>query len=804
RSFRSGDYKGTQTGTSYDPGPLNSSMTYYWRIDATNSSGTTTGDVWSFTVRQPLEAAYDPTPADGAAYVENNLLEWNPASAAVKHDVYFGTAFDDVNDASPAGPLNVLVSQGQTDTTYDAGVLDIGQTYYWRVDEVSGPPDFTVFKGAVWTFSSTFFPIAVVSEVDNGFEDYGNDPSRGDKIIFDDWSDGFDDADNGAQIGYPNSPDTNFLEMGIVHGGKHSLPYSYNGFSLATREYDVAEDWTQGEPTVFSLWFRGYPPSVGSFTENTNGMVTMTGSGVDIWNVADEFHFAYKTLSGPGSIVARVNRVQNTNGWAKAGVMIRETLDPGSRHAFACVTPANGVAFQGRLRTDDTSFNTNEGGIAAPHWVKLERGPTGIFTVYHSPDNGSWEPVQDAAPQNIPMHTNVYVGLALTAHNADATCEAVFSDVTTTGAVSPWWWHGDVGILSNDPEPMSMAITDTTGASAIVYHPDAAATQRQGWTRWQIDLKQFADLGVNLAAVSSYSIGIGNPIRLASRGDVGLFDIGSSGGSGTLLLDDLVLKRGAGSKDLTLEGSVWKLLDGKPIGNATVNVEGFVPGISNQSGFYWLGMGGVNPNVDYVITVSAAGFIDDHPDVLVDSLSIKRNFVLKPDVPALPGLPRLPLYRFRSSESSQYFYTLDKYTSEFDKHSELANIPREMDALLSDPGEWIYEGIAFYTENSQSELVTTDVAVPVYRFKKDGSDIPAYARDIGELTNGGPWLPWSDPDEAFYVFPVVLVNGRLEPVEGTPASAKPVRRYWDEDRQCYYFSFTDIWSGDIIWYAFEP
>ncbi len=45
----SGESKGNQSGTTYDPGTLNASTTYYWRIDEVNSSGTTTGDVWSFT-----------------------------------------------------------------------------------------------------------------------------------------------------------------------------------------------------------------------------------------------------------------------------------------------------------------------------------------------------------------------------------------------------------------------------------------------------------------------------------------------------------------------------------------------------------------------------------------------------------------------------------------------------------------------------------------------------------------------------------------------------------------------------------
>jgi len=74
---------------------------------------------------------------------------------------------------------------------------------------------------------------------------------------------------------------------------------------------------------------------------------------VDIWDNSDQFHFAYKELSGAGTIIAKVESVENTHEWAKAGVMIRDTLDADSRHAMMVVTPAQGVSFQRRsLRRD--------------------------------------------------------------------------------------------------------------------------------------------------------------------------------------------------------------------------------------------------------------------------------------------------------------------------------------------------------------------------------------------------------------------------------------------------------------------
>jgi hypothetical protein len=192
------------------------------------------------------------------------------------------------------------------------------------------------------------------------------------------------------------------------------------------------------------LWFRGYPASVGSFVEGPAGTYTLTGSGVDIWDESDQFHYAYKTLTGPGSIVAKVESISNTNAWAKAGVMIRETLDPGSRHAMMIVSASSGISFQRRFDTDGASSDTTTGGIAAPYWVKIERDLAGNFTAYSSTNGTTWQ-IQ-GQPEPFQMASNAYIGLVVTAHNAAATCQAKFSNVTITGNAGSLWANQDVGI----------------------------------------------------------------------------------------------------------------------------------------------------------------------------------------------------------------------------------------------------------------------------------------------------------------------------------------------------------------------
>jgi hypothetical protein len=107
--------------------------------------------------------AFAPTPFDPETNVgTNEILTWYPGMWAATHDVYFGTDYNDVNDATTSTPLGVLLSQGQTDPNYDPhvsdlpyGVFEPDTTYYWRVDEVNVSHPNTPWKGDIWRFTST-------------------------------------------------------------------------------------------------------------------------------------------------------------------------------------------------------------------------------------------------------------------------------------------------------------------------------------------------------------------------------------------------------------------------------------------------------------------------------------------------------------------------------------------------------------------------------------------------------------------------------------------------------------------------
>jgi len=481
-----------------------------------------------------------PTPRSGSVDVmQTTVLSWGPGDYATSHEIYLGTDEEAVRNATRTSP-EYKGTKALGNESYDPGKMNWDTTYYWRVDEINPANADSPWIGNLWRFTTADFLII------DDFEGYD---ARENQIWYS-WHDGlgygtpgvppyFGGNGTGAAVG--DETTASFTEETIVHGGSQSMPLAYDNnkqgyskFSEAELTLTASRDWTEGDVTILTLWFRGSPGSVGSFIEAPAGTYTMTASGADIWAVngveADEFHFAYKMLSGAGSIIARVNSVENTHVWVKAGVMIRESLNPDSAHALACITPANGVALQYRPGTGGTSGSYNQTGITAPHWVKLERSISGLFTISHSANGTTWSPVTGAAAQNIPMGSNVYIGLALTSHDAALTCQAVFSNVTTTGNVTGQWAHQDIGILSNDPEPLYVAVSGSTGNSAVVVHDDPAASQINTWTEWNIPLPAFADQGINLINVDNIAIGVG------TRGNITV-----PGGSGKIFIDDIRL-----------------------------------------------------------------------------------------------------------------------------------------------------------------------------------------------------------------------------------------------------------------------
>jgi hypothetical protein len=185
-------------------------------------------------------------------------------------------------------------------------------------------------------------------------------------------------------------------------------------------------------------------PGSASFDEGT-GKWSVTGDGNDIWVNSDNFHYVYKSLMGDGRLTARVVNMlgPGTNGWAKAAVMIRESLSGDSRHALMAMTPTAGqaVAFQWRETTGGLSNTIHSGSQTFPYWIRIERSGS-LFAGYHSPDGITWT-LQGVSI--VPMGLNAYIGLAVTSHEEGVLRTAEFDNVTIEGRIgmgTAWTYQG--------------------------------------------------------------------------------------------------------------------------------------------------------------------------------------------------------------------------------------------------------------------------------------------------------------------------------------------------------------------------
>lgn len=184
-------------------------------------------------------------------------------------------------------------------------------------------------------------------------------------------------------------------------------------------EDDLPAAWTSSDV--------GSVPLAGSVSYQA-GTFTVEGAGADIWGGADQFHFVHQAASGDCEIIARVVSIENTSTDAKAGVMIRASLDANSTHALMEIIPNNAAEFIYRAASPGNSGYAPGGAATPPLWVRVVRSGN-TFTSYRSPDGAAWTQVGSTT---IEMPADVRIGLAVTSNTSSQLCTAVFDQVTVT------------------------------------------------------------------------------------------------------------------------------------------------------------------------------------------------------------------------------------------------------------------------------------------------------------------------------------------------------------------------------------
>ncbi len=445
-----------------------------------------------------------PSPATGSTglSVTDTTLNWRAGRDGITHRVYIDTNEDAViNSTSTAHTV--------TDSSYMPASLNLGRTYYWCVNEINTNETPSVWQSDIWDFSTEEY-----LTIDD-FEDYNDNQFQG-YAIFNTWGDGFDSpSSNGALIG--NQESTPFCETVIVEHGKQSAPVIYNNSgsvvnSEVYRSYSSLQDWSAYGADTLRLYYRG---KAVTFQQTSDGLIAMSGEGTDIYGTSDQFRFAYKTLSGDGYIVARVDTIEKVNDWSKAGIMIRNSLDPNAIHVTA-VLGANGTAeMESRITKGGTTTTADVTGQGSPCWLKLTRTGS-VINVQRSKDGVNWYSFGTdpnvASTVTVSMSNQVYIGLVVTSHTADTLAAATFSNVSMSSKITGTWTVAAIGDTDqaeggNTLDSLYVSLTDNANHSMKVFAPsDALGTG--SWVQWEIPLSQFS--GVTLSKINKIAIGVGD------------------------------------------------------------------------------------------------------------------------------------------------------------------------------------------------------------------------------------------------------------------------------------------------------
>jgi len=574
-------FQGNQTATflvagfpgfAYPDG-LVPGTTYYWRIDEVNDTNPNSpwkGGVWSFLV--PPKIAYEPEPADGAKFIDPDAeLSWTAGYGAKLHTIYFGDNFDDVNNAAGGLPQGSL--------TYTPGPLELGKTYYWRVDEFDAV---TTYKGDVWSFTTAGAGGGVRADYFQGRNLMNLVLTRTDPQINFNWAGAPDEAlgEDNFSVRWTGEVEAAFTETytfytnsndGVrlwVDGQQmvdnwtdHGTTENSGNIDLAAGQtYSVVMEYYDNDGVAVAelLWSSPRTPKQlipqaalslpvrASRSKPSNGAVDVKQTQILSWSPGD-YAASHEVYFGTDQEAVR-NADTASPEYKGSQNLGSQSYDPGKLEwdttYYWRVDEVNNVnpdsPWAGNLWSFTTAdflivddFEDYDVGNNEIWWAwKDGLGYASHPTLPDYPGNGTGSMVGDENTPSYTEETIVHGGRqAMPLFYDNSVLKYAEGEMTLTYPRD--WTENGVntltiwfrGISDNAAETLYVALN----GSAVVNHDNPNAAQIEEWTEWNIDLQTFADQGVNLANVNTIALGLGNRNNPVA------------GGSGTMYFDDIRL-----------------------------------------------------------------------------------------------------------------------------------------------------------------------------------------------------------------------------------------------------------------------
>ncbi len=537
----------------------------------------------------PISAAlaFEPQPeTETADVLRDTALTWAAGEYAVAHDVYLGTVFDDVNDATRANPMDVLVSEGQTDTVFTPEArLEFGQTYYWRIDEVNAAPDSMIHKGEVWSFTVEPFayPIENVMASSNGNSEPGSGPENtvnGSGLNADDQH-SIDSGDMWVAAPNGDEPLSIRFDFDRVYKLNQMQIWNYNvqfelllGFGIknATVEYSTdGTEWTAlGDADLAQATARA------DYTYNT--VIDFDGVAAKAVRLTVNSGFGGMGQYGLSEvrflyIPAHARRPEPTDGQTEVALdtvlswragreaVTHEVYLSSDSTAVADGTAQVDVVTESRYAPADLDFGTvyrwRVDEVNEAEAVSLWEGSLWTFTTqeygtidgfegYDDDQNRIYDTWVDGWVNQTgatvgyfeePFAERVIVNsgrqsMPLSYNNTEA---PFYSETSRTWASAQDWTTGGAvslrlffhGVADNVAAPLYVVVEDAAGHAAVVTNEDADAALAAEWQAWTISFDTLTEAGVDLTRVETLTIGLGD------RADP------SAAGEGLIYIDDI-------------------------------------------------------------------------------------------------------------------------------------------------------------------------------------------------------------------------------------------------------------------------
>ncbi len=553
------------------PDGLVQGTTYYWRIDEVNDAHPDSpwrGDVWRFTI--PPKKAWKPMPPDGAKLVDPDTdLSWTAGNGAKMHTVYFGDDFDTVSNATGGTP--------QIGTTYVLNTLEMGKTYYWRVDEFDGRE---THKGDIWSFTTgdaslggikgEYFnnvtlagaPVLVRVDPDINFNWGGNSPGPGvqapvfsvrwtgmlnvpfaetytfyanvyeavrlwvdDQLIIDNWMAHHMAIEYQAKIDLAGGVVPIVMEIANVAGGGYGGGANMQA-QLSWSNPSLPKEIVPQTALLLPVWAMRPNPANGAVDVKQTSILRWT-AGMDAAS-----HQVYFGTDENAVLNAAAGSAED-KGTKKLG---EEKYDPGklawNTAYYWRVDEVNAANPGSPWKSDVWTFTTANFLVIDDFEAYTDNDAAGeaIWQTwadgYDNPENGSTVGylMPPYAEQNIVHRGRQSMPVAydnIAASYSEVSLGLGGMDLTENGGKTlTIWFRGDA---ANAADPLYAALNDT----AIVVASDPAAAQIGVWIAWNIDLQEFATQGVDLTKVNTIAVGLGD--KKAPK----------AGGTGTMYFDDI-------------------------------------------------------------------------------------------------------------------------------------------------------------------------------------------------------------------------------------------------------------------------